>query len=85
MAEAVVEAARPFAACAYENTGGAGATSPFGLDGVELIVKYTSDINGKVSVRLAGIEILVFTKYPKFSALEGDFKSPQPRCPERFV
>lgn len=38
MAEAVVAAARPLAACAYENTGGAGAASPFGLEGVVLIV-----------------------------------------------
>jgi hypothetical protein len=41
MAEAVVEAARPLAACAYENTGGAGAASPFDLEGVVLIVSDT--------------------------------------------
>jgi hypothetical protein len=37
--EVAVEVGRPFAACAYENTGGAGAPSPDGLDEVELIVE----------------------------------------------
>lgn len=32
---------RPFAACAYENTGGAEAASPTDLDVVELIVEYS--------------------------------------------
>ena len=38
MAEAVVEAARPLAACAYEKTGGAGVASPFGLEGVVVLI-----------------------------------------------
>jgi hypothetical protein len=38
MVEATVEFGRPFAACAYEKTGGGGAPSPVGLDEVEAIV-----------------------------------------------
>ena len=34
-----VEAGRPFAACAYEKTGGGGAPSPTNFDEVELIMK----------------------------------------------
>ncbi len=38
-----MEVGRPFAACAYEKTGGGGAPSPVGLDEVEVIVEQGFD------------------------------------------